>query len=99
MRGGFRPLVNPGCRVSEVDLDATREARAAVAEDFRQREFISWLVVTVPVGVGGLSVASMDIEAVPEPSALDHPEDDHPGDDVSEISGVGGSEALGGLAA
>lgn len=49
MRGGFRPLVNPGSSVSEVDLDGTRLARREVAEQVRLRNHLLGLLAQTPV--------------------------------------------------
>lgn len=47
MRGGFRPLINEGCRVSEVDLDASRRERQYLAEQVRLRQHLVRLVDAV----------------------------------------------------
>lgn len=49
MRGGFRPLVNGGCPVSEVDVDGTRLARHEVAEQVRLRNHLLRLLSDAPV--------------------------------------------------
>ena len=49
MRGGFRPLVNNGCQVSEVDLDATRQARQHLADRLRLRRHLALLLTVGPL--------------------------------------------------
>lgn len=52
MRGGFRSLVNPATKVSDVDLDATRVEREHLHEDIRMREYIVWLMDSSEPGSG-----------------------------------------------
>lgn len=51
MTGGFRVLVNPGTRISEVDLEATRADRERLHAEVRARLHIAWLLsVSTPGG-------------------------------------------------
>lgn len=73
MRGGFRPLVNPGCRISEVDLAATQATRQAIREDVLQRQFIEWIMGSAALGIGAMSVASMPVAEQAEGDDEDDP--------------------------
>lgn len=60
MRGGFRELVNPASLVSTVDLEATREARQALAAEVRLRQHLARLLMSTPAGEGAVEVKSED---------------------------------------
>ena len=51
VRGGFGVLVNPGTRISDVDLEATRADRERLHAEVRARLHIAWLLsVSTPGG-------------------------------------------------
>lgn len=60
MRGGFRKLVNPPCFVSEVDLEATREGRQALAEQVRLRQHLERLLTTTSISDGIVEIQEGD---------------------------------------
>ncbi len=66
MRYGFRPLINPGVRVSEVDLDASRAQRERFHQEVRIRQHIIWLFSNSTPGDGLVSVTPHEISDLPE---------------------------------
>lgn len=76
MIGGFGKLVNPPSFVSEVDLDATREARATVHEEVAMRTYIEQLIATSAPGTGAVTIKPMEIDFVEVDSFEDEEECD-----------------------
>jgi hypothetical protein len=60
VRGGFRPLVNPGTPVSEIDIEGTREYRKEVRRQLVLREHLQDVFARAPVGERGVQITSLD---------------------------------------
>lgn len=48
MRGGFKQAIHPGTRVSQVDLEATREQREELHRRLRLRSHLMQVFTSVP---------------------------------------------------
>ena len=62
MRGGFAKLVNPASRISEVDLESTREARARVHEEVRLHQRLAVILALSSPGDGTVRAEPMSPE-------------------------------------
>lgn len=60
MRGGFRSLVNPGTRISQVDLEATRAGRQELHEEVRLRGHVVTLLISTAPGDGEVHLSGED---------------------------------------
>ena len=63
MRGGFKKLVHPGTRISDVDLEGTRIERARVHEEVEMRAYIEWLLASSSPGDGLVRVTPYEVHS------------------------------------
>lgn len=71
MNFGHRPLVSPPSRLGDVDLDATRPARQQLHEQFRLRQHLRQLLVSVSPDDERLRVTSFGVVEGQRDSVLD----------------------------
>ena len=62
MRNGLTRLVNPASRISEVDLESTREARARVHEEVRLHQRLAVILALSSPGDGTVRAEPMSPE-------------------------------------
>lgn len=59
MRNGFTRLVNPASRISELDLESTRKARARVHEEVRLHQRLAVILALSSPGDGTVRAEPM----------------------------------------